>query len=115
MTQTEAIVAALTRAHTSYEAARRHLGERIGSGDDHRSLADALVNLAEREGAYHAWQNIAQVFPSLDGDRVVRYLLMLATAHPDDTYSGRTNDARRAYTDGKRSAVQDARGLLNLT
>lgn len=95
-------------------SAKAHLIERAGLNCRHAEVADALVRYSEAQGAYDVWQDIKANLPS-PPNRIATYLLMLAVASPDDTWSGRTNDSRRAYADGKRSAVGDARALLRLT
>jgi hypothetical protein len=38
---------------------------------------------------------------------VVAYAVSVLGESPDDTWSGRRNDARRAYVDGRREAARD--------
>lgn len=80
--------------------------------------ARAALVLAEAEGALAVYNDAASLAQSVaDGttvlpvasvkDALQRLAVSHLTQHPSDTYSGRLNDARRAYTDGVRAAASE--------
>lgn len=72
-------------------------------------IAKATNRIAEKEGALevahlvkHAEANEAST------ETLTRMLLREAVRSADDTWSGRGNDVRRAFADGRRNAIDDA-------
>jgi hypothetical protein len=59
-------------------------------------LADYLNRMATAEGRVHAAESIIR---AVDREAAADIAIGLAV-HTDDTWSGRTNDVRRAFTDG---------------
>ena len=75
------------------------------------AVAASANRMAEAEGAHKAWAIAAAILRgALDSGTVadpVRLFALLLDG-PDDTWSGRGNDVRRAYADGVRRAVAEA-------
>ena len=75
------------------------------------SVAHVANKIAEAEAAHKVWTLAASILRgALDAgtpaDPVRLFILLLDG--PDDTWSGRGNDVRRAYADGVRRAVAEA-------
>lgn len=105
------------------ESAKRDLAERILtsledadetraviSGEDIAKAGAQIATMSGESRVYHlVWK--LQKRGDVDREGVVRELLRLVSRGPDDTWSGRANDVRRAYHDGVRRGVQYA--MLN--
>lgn len=81
------------------DRARRALRLAVDQDHDHESLASHLERLATLEGRHFAEQVVHEMSrrPGVQGIDIVTYLIGLG---PNDTYSGRTNDTKRAWYDG---------------
>lgn len=98
-------------AKTVANLRNRLAGEAMGEAP--RALASILNDLAEAIGAIRVIETADLILT--DPDRVDddtataladRYFRTLLTNRPGDTSSGRTNDVRRAETDGTREATR---------
>jgi hypothetical protein len=76
---------------------------------DSESLAKMVNGIAEAEGRAYVFGSIRDLRIRFGDDRdvIVRHLTsaVLLPAIGQDTWSGRANDARRAYLDGVKDAV----------
>jgi len=101
-----------SRRRTLREAA---IEDSVGVDD----LARMVNDIADAEGQAHVYAIAAHVngkdgwASQADADAAIReWVTSLLTAGADDTWSGRTNDAKRAHWDGIRTAAGDVlRGL----
>jgi len=86
---------------------RKAVSQEVLSGNRAENVAKALNQLAEAEGKANAWFHIrnARSQGATDAD-VQDHLLRLVLNGPDDGWSGRTNDVRRATFDGFRAEVE---------
>lgn len=62
--------------------------------------------MATYEGNVAAWQAFLQVTLETPVENVRAHLVSLAFRSPDDTWSGRNNDAKRSFMDGWRETLQ---------
>lgn len=88
------------------ERRRERLAREAQAGHDFDELAATLVLLAEAEGAARAWGTIGMAVEH-DPENGVPAAIDLLRQSPDDTWSGRTNDIKRAYNDGIRKVAGD--------
>jgi hypothetical protein len=95
------------QAEANLEAARNHLTQAIANGEHAEMLVDRLNAVAEAEGALQAAGRAALAFGNgASDDRIRDGLIAMLLNSPDDTWSGRGNDMRRAKHDGLRKQVQ---------
>ena len=76
-------------------------------GAESNRLANAVNRLAEAEGRQSAVARLAaaEEFGASDSEIEAEALSILLRG-ADDTWSGRTNDAKRAFFDGVRDAIE---------
>lgn len=119
MNTTERIVDAVNRRLTNAES--RRVAARVDLSEAATEEAVSWGTLAERAnevaratGYADLWYQVWLVTKGSDGDRTVLrdYLVQRLTENPDDTWSGRGNDARRAYNDGVRAAARSAHDAM---
>lgn len=78
----------------------------------HEEIANGAVRIAELEGAAYAAARYADARVTLEHDGAVLELMRELLHSPRDTWSGRSNDVRRARHDGFRQTVaRFARGF----
>lgn len=95
-----------TEAAETVERARTNLTVAIGTGNDAMDLARQILSLAEAEGVHEIFQGVdAMRKRGLSNADVRERLVDALTRGADDSWSGRTNDARRARFDGIREAI----------
>lgn len=71
-------------------------------------LAKLVNSLAAAEGRAYVRAMIRDGLAQWATPDAIKYgILRLALSNPDDTWSGRANDVRRAYADGVREEVRD--------
>lgn len=72
-------------------------------------LAKAANQIAEKEGALEVAHLVQYAEANeVSKDALTRMLLREAVRSADDTWSGRGNDVKRAFADGRRDAIDDA-------
>ena len=71
-------------------------------------LASKVNDIAREEGRVRVLTSVRDVLAQGAGrEDINRLLLSMAVAYPDDSWSGRGNDVRRAYNDGIRDTLRD--------
>lgn len=76
---------------------------------DSERIAKAANAIAAQEGAIRVRVVLASLEANeVSADGTARALLRESLRGPDDQWSGRANDVRRAYADGHREALNDA-------
>lgn len=93
-------------AEGNLQHARAALTAAVAS-DTHSDRLATLVNrIAEAEGALGLWARAAaMVAAGKDNAALTGYVARALMNGADDTWSGRSNDARRANFDGRREAA----------
>lgn len=72
-------------------------------------IAKAANQIAEKEGALEVAHLVKHAEDhGASPEALTRMLLREAVRSADDTWSGRTNDVKRAFADGRRDAIDDA-------
>lgn len=72
-------------------------------------IARTANQIAEKEGALEVAHLLKHAEANeVSKDTLARMLLREAVRPADDTWSGRGNDVRRAFADGRRNAIDDA-------
>lgn len=95
----------IKRAKDNYSEARETLLERIKDGHGATGISSAMERFAQREGELQALTKVAHwVAKGVDFHRVMAEAAMES---PDDSWSGRGNDTKRAINDGKLAALRD--------
>lgn len=96
-----------TTHHAAVQAARQELAVTARTATPEQ-LAKLVNTVAYTEG-YHTTRDTLRTVVERRGVQAARGVaLRLANADPDDTWSGRANDVRRAKADGVRQAIADA-------
>lgn len=95
--------------HAGIAAARKRLQEAAADDwTDAVNLASAVNTLASAEGRARIWHHYRAALQAGQSVEEARaHCVGLVLNGPDDGWSGRTNDARRAVFDGMVSAVRD--------
>lgn len=111
----------LTRRTTDEEllalvaAARETLVEIATKGSDSHTLAQAVNAVAEMEGRVEVRALVVHALRhEADEQQIRQSLLQRLLQSPNDTWSGRTNDARRARMDGVREEIEHMLGFRTL-
>jgi hypothetical protein len=109
--------------HTAADI-RNQIGQEIGelthkAADRPDRVADLAISIERLRGQADVLDTIEKQFADIEVWAVkqnwtITHVLLvqldlvadLATQNPDDTWSGRGNDARRAYNDGRRDVLQ---------
>ena len=72
-------------------------------------IAKAANRIAEKEGALEVAHLVKHAeVNEVSKETLARMLLREAVRSADDTWSGRNNDVKRAFADGRRDAIDDA-------
>ncbi len=107
----EAIAAKASDLNTGITQQRKYLAEAIDGGADIQRINGLLLSIAHSTGTMDVYAWIPGTFER-GGIEAVRHSLMrTATNGADDAWSGRGNDVKRAYDDGKLAAI---RAVMNL-
>lgn len=112
ITLTETFSTKLDSACQHVVAARQRVITQMEQGRTADQSVDALLSLADAEGARDVWSKLATVATyhcksgvEITEAQVMQVVMDLLTRGADDTWSGRGNDVKRAYFDGVRSAA----------
>ena len=81
----------------------------VNNGRGSEELAKLVNDLAAAEGARAARWRVEAAFNRGGEEAAMREKIDLLSAYPNDTWSGRANDVRRAFNDGQRDAIRDLR------
>lgn len=97
------------------EAARQEMAKWLieDKGADAESIASRANGIAVAEGRAQArWEYRNALADEATDEQIKAHFFRLLTNHPDDKWSGRGNDARRAKADGFREeAARLVRGF----
>lgn len=108
----EVLAKAAAAADTRVTIAKQAVVSAVDSnrnGYSYEDVASALVDLAQAEGALSVY-NPAAVLAANAGvgvEEMTWFAVHQLRQSTDDTWSGRRNDARRAYADGRRDAAKE--------
>lgn len=94
-------------AKASMASASARLAKAAGEGAGYEDLAVTVNEIAKYEGAYAVYAYIAELQEAeVPKARLAHAVLSLAANGPDDRWSGRTNDAKRARYEGVLDAIR---------
>jgi hypothetical protein len=121
---TKDIVKAAARAESAAERARKSLLEEVESTVDKGYVVGELITMGgmriqAREAEYRVLFRAAEICEHHAGDlpaikrTLTRFLLDQAVGYPDDTWSGRGNDAKRYVADSVRDVLRDLADSLD--
>ena len=107
-TAIDRLAAAQDRLDEMKDALAADLAADPGAFDSER-IAKAANAIAAQEGTIRVLAVLAKLKANYASDEAIqRALLREALRVPDDQWSGRANDVRRAYADGHREALDNA-------
>lgn len=87
--------------------AREDLSAAALRGADVTQLASALNAVAHAQGRAYVYEQLDRM-DDVNDESILGWLVMEASAGARDRWSGRRNDAARAFFDGKCEAIQNA-------
>lgn len=70
-------------------------------------LAKRVNSIAEAEGRVQVYAQLSSLHHRLEKEEFLLAVMSLLVRGPDDTWSGRGNDVRRAFADGRREALDE--------